>query len=160
MVLKPICGRPPKARCLEANHTARLPKQVQNAANMFSQTTLNVNITKLFCGLHSMLLLLPTAAILETVSHKPVNSMWITRTITAKQKVRQNVPGLYAVCRQLPVSHVMFLTRSDNNIICRRTVKICKRTVHKFFSEGLLAVNKSETLNHFTNLTVLCYMLP
>ena len=30
---------------------------------------------------------------------KPVNSMWITGTITAKQKVRQKVPGLYAVCR-------------------------------------------------------------
>ena len=29
----------------------------------------------------------------------PVNSMWITGTITAKQKVRQKVPGLYAVCR-------------------------------------------------------------
>ena len=28
----------------------------------------------------------------------PVNSMWITGTITAKQKVRQKVPGLYAVC--------------------------------------------------------------
>ena len=28
-----------------------------------------------------------------------VNSMWITGTITTKQKVRQNVPGLYAVCR-------------------------------------------------------------
>ena len=28
-----------------------------------------------------------------------VNSMWITGTITAKQKVRQNVPGLYVVCR-------------------------------------------------------------
>ena len=32
---------------------------------MFPSTTLNVNITKLFCGLHSMLLLLATAAILE-----------------------------------------------------------------------------------------------
>ena len=30
----------------------------------------------------------------------------------------------------------MFRTRSDNNIICKRTV-----------SEGLLAVNESETLN-------------
>ena len=30
---------------------------------------------------------------------KTVNSMWITGTITAKQKVRQKVPGLYAVCR-------------------------------------------------------------
>ena len=29
----------------------------------------------------------------------PVNSMLITGTITAKQKVRQKVPGLYAVCR-------------------------------------------------------------
>ena len=29
----------------------------------------------------------------------PMNSMWITGTITAKQKVRQKVPGLYAVCR-------------------------------------------------------------
>ena len=29
----------------------------------------------------------------------PVNSMWITGTITARQKVRQKVPGLYAVCR-------------------------------------------------------------
>ena len=29
----------------------------------------------------------------------PVNSMWITGTITAKQKVRQKFPGLYAVCR-------------------------------------------------------------
>ena len=48
----------------------------------------------------------------------PVNSMFITWTITAKQKVRQNVPGLYAVCRQIQVSHVMFLTRSD----CKRTV--------------------------------------
>ena len=28
-----------------------------------------------------------------------VNSMLITGTITAKQKVRQKVPGLYAVCR-------------------------------------------------------------
>ena len=28
-----------------------------------------------------------------------VNTMLITRTITAKQKVRQKVPGLYAVCR-------------------------------------------------------------
>ena len=28
-----------------------------------------------------------------------VNSMWITGTITAKQKVRQKVPGLDAVCR-------------------------------------------------------------
>ena len=28
-----------------------------------------------------------------------VNSMWITGTITTKQKVRQKVPGLYAVCR-------------------------------------------------------------
>ena len=27
------------------------------------------------------------------------NSVWITGTITAKQKVRQKVPGLYAVCR-------------------------------------------------------------
>ena len=51
-----------------------------------------------------------------------VNSMWITGTITAKQKVRQKVPGLYAVCRSISVSHVMFLTRSDNNIICKRTV--------------------------------------
>ena len=41
----------------------------------------------------------------------PVNSMLITGTITAKQKVRQKVdPGLYAVCRWIPVSHVMFLT--------------------------------------------------
>ena len=70
--LAAILERPPKARCLQANHTARLPKQVQNAANMFSQTSLNINITKLFCGLHSMLLLLPTAAILEisVPSHK------------------------------------------------------------------------------------------
>ena len=30
---------------------------------------------------------------------KAVNSMLITGTITAKQKVRQKVPGLYAVCR-------------------------------------------------------------
>ena len=30
---------------------------------------------------------------------KSVNSMWITGTITAQQKVRQKVPGLYAVCR-------------------------------------------------------------
>ena len=30
---------------------------------------------------------------------QPVNSMLITGTITAKQKVRQKVPGLYAVCR-------------------------------------------------------------
>ena len=29
----------------------------------------------------------------------PVNSMWRTGTITAKQKVRQKVPGLYAVSR-------------------------------------------------------------
>ena len=29
----------------------------------------------------------------------PVNSMLITGTITAKQTVRQKVPGLYAVCR-------------------------------------------------------------
>ena len=28
-----------------------------------------------------------------------VNSMWITGTIIAKQKVRQKVPGLYALCR-------------------------------------------------------------
>ena len=28
-----------------------------------------------------------------------VNSMLITGTITEKQKVRQKVPGLYAVCR-------------------------------------------------------------
>ena len=63
--LAAILERPPKARCLQANHTARLPKQVQNADNMFSQTTLNVNITKLFSGLHSIILLLPTAAILE-----------------------------------------------------------------------------------------------
>ena len=32
---------------------------------MFLSTTLNVNIAKLFCVLHSMLLSLPTAAILE-----------------------------------------------------------------------------------------------
>ena len=32
-------------------------------------------------------------------SIESVNSMWITGTITAKQKVRQKVPGLYAVCR-------------------------------------------------------------
>ena len=32
---------------------------------MFPSTTLNANITKLFCGLHSMLLLLPTVTILE-----------------------------------------------------------------------------------------------
>ena len=32
---------------------------------MFPSITLNLNITKLFCGLHSMILLLPTAAILE-----------------------------------------------------------------------------------------------
>ena len=31
--------------------------------------------------------------------YQAVNSIWITGTITAKQKVRQNVPGLYAVCR-------------------------------------------------------------
>ena len=30
---------------------------------------------------------------------RTVNSMLITGTITAKQKVRQKVPGLYAVCR-------------------------------------------------------------
>ena len=30
---------------------------------------------------------------------KAVNSMLITGTITAKQKVRRKVPGLYAVCR-------------------------------------------------------------
>ena len=29
----------------------------------------------------------------------PVNSMWIAGTITAKQNVRQRLPGLYAVCR-------------------------------------------------------------
>ena len=34
----------------------------------------------------------------------------------------------------------MFLTRSDNHIICKK-----KRS--KVFSEGLLAVNESETLN-------------
>ena len=34
-----------------------------------------------------------------TTSFNPVNSMLITGTITAKQKVRQKVPGLYAVCR-------------------------------------------------------------
>ena len=33
----------------------------------------------------------------------------------------------------------MFLKRSDNNIICRERSKV--------FSEGLLAVNESETLN-------------
>ena len=32
---------------------------------MFLSTTPNINITKLFCELHSMLLLLPTAAILK-----------------------------------------------------------------------------------------------
>ena len=42
-----------------------LRNRFRNATNMFSWTTLNVNVTKLFCGLHSMLLLLPTAAILE-----------------------------------------------------------------------------------------------
>ena len=33
--------------------------------NMFLSITPNINITKLFCELHSMLLLLPTAAILK-----------------------------------------------------------------------------------------------
>ena len=46
----------------------------------------------------------------------------VTGAITAKQKVRQKVPVLYAVCRQISILHVMFLTRSDNNIICKRTV--------------------------------------
>ena len=33
------------------------------------------------------------------IEYRPVNSMWITGTITAKQKVRGKVPGLYAVTR-------------------------------------------------------------
>ena len=37
--------------------------------------------------------------VLGDANKKPVNSMLITGTITAKQKVRQKVPGLYAVCR-------------------------------------------------------------
>ena len=35
----------------------------------------------------------------KTWEEFPVNSMLITGTITAKEKVREKVPGLYAVCR-------------------------------------------------------------
>ena len=37
----------------------------KNAAKIFPTTTTNVNITKLFCVLHTMVLLLQTATILE-----------------------------------------------------------------------------------------------
>ena len=69
-VLKPIDGHLGKSTrssvfvsksYFEPGH----PKQVLNAAKYVPFDNLNVNITKLFCGLYSILLLLPTAAILE-----------------------------------------------------------------------------------------------
>ena len=54
---------------------------------MIPSTTLNANIAKLFCGLHSMLLLLPTAAILEaTFNQYPVNTF---RSFNFKQKMSE-----------------------------------------------------------------------
>ena len=92
-----------------------------------------------FWGISNACFFIPATLKAKTLGDRafaPVNSMLITGTITAKQKVRQQVPGLYAVCRYIPVSHVMFLTRfagrfqshvmfltrSDNNIIGKRTV--------------------------------------
>ena len=64
---------------------------------MFLSTTPNINITKLFCELHSMLLLLPTAAILEiTVASeqrrgKLCHSISIQSTYFVRQLSVENV---------------------------------------------------------------------
>ena len=50
----------------------------------------------------------------EAKSPRPLRGLQVDSSLTC------NVS--YAVFRQIPVSHVMFLTRSDNNIICKRTV--------------------------------------
>ena len=50
----------------------------------------------------------------EAKSPRPLRGLQVDFSLT------RNVP--YAVCRWISVSHLMFLTRSDNNIICKRTV--------------------------------------